>query len=269
MPVLHPREQRDALRSGRWGRRARSRCSDVCAASCAAPCILPQSAHATRTSRMLRSICAARDSQGAGIDDAIHFDVLKRLQPRFAGVRAWSCRPSGALRRARATCSNVPERVARHCKNRMRQEMQREGALRQREVDRIDQKGHVVVHHLDDGVRRGEAMLAQGGIEHPHQRGSAARGARTSGATGPRRRDPSDRARRGLPHRRWRSTRAETAASRRCAWISAAGRRSRTTAATILRCCSEEAWYMSFPRINPAFRGRRSRRPGSGTPRRP
>ncbi len=52
--------------------------------------------------------------------------------------------------------------------------MQGERAFRQCQTDRVDQERHVVVDDLDYGVRRDEAMLAHGRIEHPHERTAAA-----------------------------------------------------------------------------------------------
>ena len=55
----------------------------------------------------------------------------------------------------------------------LREEMQRQRAPGQREADGIHKERHVVVHDIDNGVRRNETMLAQCGVEHPHQRGPA------------------------------------------------------------------------------------------------
>jgi len=52
--------------------------------------------------------------------------------------------------------------------------MQRERALRQREADGVDEKGHVVIDHLDDGMRRAVAVVPRRGVEHPHQGAAAA-----------------------------------------------------------------------------------------------
>ncbi len=52
--------------------------------------------------------------------------------------------------------------------------MDGQGALRDGEADRIDQERHVVVHHLDDGVGRGVAVLLERRVEHAHQRAPAA-----------------------------------------------------------------------------------------------
>ncbi len=105
-----------------------------------------------------------------GIDDSVDFDVLEGLQPELL--------PGGTLLAlgdiaAFAQGEQSPRGVADHRKDRMRQKMQSERALRQCETDRIHEEGHVIVHHLDDGVRRGEAVLANGGVEYPHQGGPA------------------------------------------------------------------------------------------------
>ena len=63
--------------------------------------------------------------------------------------------------------------IAGNRENRMREQMQRERAFGQCETDRIDQERHVVIHDIDDGVRRDETVFAQGGIEHPDQCGPA------------------------------------------------------------------------------------------------
>ena len=104
-----------------------------------------------------------------------------------------------------------PGAVARNREDRMRQKMQRERALRQREADRIDQKRHVVVDHLDDGVRRGVAVLGQRRIEDAHQGAAAAPPRELEDATAPPRRARRDRAWPDPRRRRWRSTPAGSA----------------------------------------------------------
>ncbi len=83
-------------------------------------------------------------AQRRGVDDAIHFDVLKRFEPLMfgaVGLAAFLNRPQ------------VSGGIARYGKNRVRQEVQGQRPLRQCETDRIDEKGHIVVDHFDDGVR--------------------------------------------------------------------------------------------------------------------
>ena len=123
----------------------------------------PHIAHAALDLRRERRECGR-------VDDSVDLDVLKRFQPRPAGLARRLRLVAGLA--ALAQGEQLAAAVARHRKDGVRQKMQGEGALGQREVDGIHEKGHVVVHHLDDGVRRGVAMLAQGGIEHPDQRGA-------------------------------------------------------------------------------------------------
>ncbi len=86
MAILHPCKQRAGF--AQIGRdRARAQGSSDRRAACrAASRILPQSAQATRTSRMLRSIWAASECERGGIDDAVHFDVLERFEPLLRGL---------------------------------------------------------------------------------------------------------------------------------------------------------------------------------------
>ncbi len=98
--------------------------------------------------------------QYRGIDDAIHLDVLKRFEAQFFPARGLSA----FLERLQ-----IARRVAGHRKNRVRQKMQRKRALGDDQSDRIDEKRHVVVDHLDDGVCRGVAVFAQRRIEHTDQ----------------------------------------------------------------------------------------------------
>ena len=63
--------------------------------------------------------------------------------------------------------------VARHIEYRMRQKVQSQRALCQYQTDGVHQEGHVVVDHLDDGMRRGITVVAQRGVEYPHQRPAA------------------------------------------------------------------------------------------------
>jgi hypothetical protein len=56
----------------------------------------------------------------------------------------------------------------------MRQKVQRERSLREHQPDGVDEKGHVVVDQLNDGVRRRVAILALRRIEHAHHGAAAA-----------------------------------------------------------------------------------------------
>ena len=107
----------------------------------------------------------ARDLPGQGgqfsrIDDAINLDMLERFEAQRRVAR-------GAAARLQVT--QRAGTVARHGKNRMREEMYREAAPLQCEADRIDQERHVVIDHLDDGMRREIAMLLHGGIDDAHR----------------------------------------------------------------------------------------------------
>src|ERR1700722_10056053 len=128
-----------------------------CAVWCAACCILSQSAQATRTSRMLRSICAARDCSAAG-------------STILSTSMGWN---DSSLSFSLTGCFLLLEASLRSRKERVCQEMQCERTLRERQADRVHEEGHVIVHHLDDGVRRGKSVLAHGGVEYPYQGGPA------------------------------------------------------------------------------------------------
>ena len=93
------------------------------------------------------------------VDDAVDLDVLERLEPPV---------PAG-LRTSLLDAAQHPGCVACDRENRVRQKMDGQRPLRNREADRIDQERHVVVHHLDDGMGRCVAVLLERRVEHPHQ----------------------------------------------------------------------------------------------------
>jgi hypothetical protein len=101
----------------------------------------------------------------AGIDDTVHFKVLKGFEPLLLILRIIA---------AISDRAQLPGCIAGHRQNRMGHEMQGQRALRERQADRVDQEGHVVIHDFYDGVRRGIAIFAHGGIEYPYQRGAPA-----------------------------------------------------------------------------------------------
>ena len=103
--------------------------------------------------------------QGRGIDYPIDLDVLKGFESRLAGAGR---RPALLQRLEQAVGGPLDG------KDRMRQKMQGERALGQRQPDRVDQERHVVVDHFDHGVLRHVTVLAQRGIEDAHQRAAAA-----------------------------------------------------------------------------------------------
>jgi hypothetical protein len=120
---------------------------------------------AARVAHAPFDILAQRFEQ-RGVDDPINLGVLEGLEtPVLTG------RGAPLLDAAQRT-----RRVPRDGKDRVREEMHGQRARRQGEADRIDQERHVVVHHLDDGMRRCVAVLAQGRIEDPHQCATAAFG---------------------------------------------------------------------------------------------
>ena len=78
-----------------------------------------------------------------GVDDAVHFDVLKRFQ-----ALVFVLRRAAPLNRLQGTAA-----LASYGKYRVRQEMQRKRAFSQCETDRVDEEWHIIVDYIDNGMR--------------------------------------------------------------------------------------------------------------------
>ncbi len=62
--------------------------------------------------------------------------------------------------------------VTRDAQDRVPEHVHADAEFGQRHGDRVDQERHVVVGHLQDGVRRFPAVRLAGGVEQPHQAGA-------------------------------------------------------------------------------------------------
>ena len=98
-------------------------------------------------------------SEALRISDAVDFEELPGLRQRM-------------LRRLALVAHRAqrPAALALYMQYRVRNEMNRESRLVDRNAHRVDEKRHVLGGHDDEGMGTCEAVARWVGIEHPHQR---------------------------------------------------------------------------------------------------